>query len=1075
MACCANVENVNDSFRLAGLATALAALFASGCTSDLGSMLSGVDAAAPVADDAPADDDTDDDAPVDDPPADDDTGDADAGDDDPITPVTPLDAGPEPDDDVTPPVPSMDAGAPSDAGSSAALELTLIGSVPAHQATNVDPDTTLLLEFDRDVRPGAGFISLFESTSPTATETVYVTDASKATFEGPSVSVVLSAPLTSATSYSIVVDPEAIEDEQGNAFAGLTQGELIFATKIPNEVALVSTLPELGDVDVPLDSNIVLTFNRPVMAGQSGMLVVSSSDLTEMQSVLIADTTQVSIEGATVSVDLPDDLTYTTDYFVTLEPGAIQSVEGAAFVGFNDASILSFSTLAPPEVLLESTTPPDGALNVDPNTPLVFTLSEEVVAGTGTISIVQADDDGLVEAVDVSSPSVVFSSDTVTVDPSMTLANATEYYVLVEPTAIASTIGSRFAGIEDPTAFSFITAAGPLDPLLLVSTNPSNGATDVARVTNIELTFSEDVRVASGNVSIYEEDGSLFESIAVTSGQTNVTGATATLDPGGTLRGNTIYYVLVTAGSFQSLQGASFAGVNDPNAIRFTTEDTFGLDNVTPPDDATAVEVGTHLSLTFSEPVEAGAGTISVVETSSDTVLETVPVGDARVSISSDVITVDLDGLLDASTNYHVSVDAGAFQQAGGGDVFEGISAATDWNFTTAAVPKPGSVSAGLVLWLDADYAPSLKNEPGVRFWADRSGQHNDVQSTSAAERPALETDAIGTRDVVRFDGTDDWLAAASGLNLSATEAFIVWQSSLAPSAGAKRSIFVNGENLELNHRHPDVPNSVVICTSSPCETGSFASLTINPTAGTDTTTLWHFGFDTTTTALFASAQGGALSFNPSPATSGVPPTMPLGIGGHDQACSATGGCYFDGDVGEIIVYSRRLTQAERLAVVDYLRTKWSVPEAVCSAGEVLGANGNCYYLETAGNDWQTSRDACIARGDGWDLAAVRSLLDHDTIVSILDGPVSDAYIGASDADVPNAWRWVTDTFLFWNGASAADGGSAANNAFTRWRDAEPSAIDEECARYNFDGSGWTWADIPCYTAYPSICQGPGD
>jgi hypothetical protein len=318
-------------------------------------------------------------------------------------------------------------------------------------------------------------------------------------------------------------------------------------------------------------------------------------------------------------------------------------------------------------------------------------------------------------------------------------------------------------------------------------------------------------------------------------------------------------------------------------------------------------------------------------------------------------------------------------------------------------------------------------------------------------------------------------LYAESGLDLTSAEGFIVWRSSVAPSTSTKRSLFVNGESLEVNHGHPFVPSSVVTCVSSPCDSGSYFTAKISPGGKANTTTLWSFGFDSVTTSVFGSAQGSNITFQPGPTATAVSPTMPLGIGGHDEACSATSGCPFQGDIGEVIVYSRRLSQAERLAVVAYLRTKWSVPQVACSAGETLGANGYCYYLNTTARDWPSARDDCIARGDGWNLATVRSQLDEDEILPILSAQ-TDAWIGATDSEVPDTWRWVTDTLQFWSGTTVANGGVAMNGSFTHWRDTEPSAgASEACGRYSFYNSAWSWADVPCESLYSALCQGPGD
>ena len=44
-----------------------------------------------------------------------------------------------------------------------------------------------------------------------------------------------------------------------------------------------------------------------------------------------------------------------------------------------------------------------------------------------------------------------------------------------------------------------------------------------------------------------------------------------------------------------------------------------------------------------------------------------------------------------------------------------------------------------------------------------------------------------------------------------------------------------------------------------------------------------------------------------------------------------------------------------------------------CNPGEVLGPDDNCYMVVTANQSWTAARDACRARGTGWDLAKIAS------------------------------------------------------------------------------------------------------
>jgi hypothetical protein len=438
--------------------------------------------------------------------------------------------------------------------------------------------------------------------------------------------------------------------------------------------------------------------------------------------------------------------------------------------------------------------------------------------------------------------------------------------------------------------------------------------------------------------------------------------------------------------------------------------------------------------------------------------------------------TIDLDALLDGSTDYYVLVDAGALQQVGGAASYPGTTSPTQWNFSTSSVTRPGAVSAGLVLWLDADYSASMATAPGVRYWADRSGQHNDVANDTAGQRPTVASGMNGL-DVVRFDGSNDFLLAAGEMAFAAVEGFIVWEAGAAPAIGDKSMLLGNGENFEVNYNHPfdAALAAMAACTGGGC---TWSNVKFNPAPVANQSYLWHFGFDSVTTSLFTSSRGGALAYQSGPTSPPVAPDVPLSVGGGSLGCGGAQ-CSFDGDIGEVILYSRRLSQAERLAVTGYLRTKWDIPQVSCSNGEVSGANGSCYFLDTGFRNFNDARNACMGRGSGWDLVTIRSQLDHNEVVAILEpSGLNDAWIGASDAEVADTWRWVTDTLQFWSGGSVPNGGTAANGSFAIWRDTEPSqGTDplEACGRYNLNNNAWSWADAGCGNAYPALCEGPGD
>jgi hypothetical protein len=91
--------------------------------------------------------------------------------------------------------------------------------------------------------------------------------------------------------------------------------------------------------------------------------------------------------------------------------------------------------------------------------------------------------------------------------------------------------------------------------------------------------------------------------------------------------------------------------------------------------------------------------------------------------------------------------------------------------------------------------------------------------------------------------------------------------------------------------------------------------------------------------------------------------------------------------------------------------------------------------------------------------------------------------IGASDAAVEGVWRWVgteqiDDSYQFWQGGPAVQGGEAVASAFANWDAQEPNDTpNEDCALLSVLGGGGravgAWDDRSCAAAFPFACEQP--
>jgi hypothetical protein len=84
---------------------------------------------------------------------------------------------------------------------------------------------------------------------------------------------------------------------------------------------------------------------------------------------------------------------------------------------------------------------------------------------------------------------------------------------------------------------------------------------------------------------------------------------------------------------------------------------------------------------------------------------------------------------------------------------------------TTAMIASPTGIT-GCSLWLDASDATSvLLNGSAVSGWNDKSGNSRHFIQNSGVCQPTYVTSSINSKNIVRFDGTNDFMIGSSGCN----------------------------------------------------------------------------------------------------------------------------------------------------------------------------------------------------------------------------------------------------------------------------------------------------------------------
>ncbi len=338
--------------------------------------------------------------------------------------------------------------------------------------------------------------------------------------------------------------------------------------------------------------------------------------------------------------------------------------------------------------------PSSGSANVPLQSQLVLTFDENVAKGSGpaSISIKRLRDNSVFETYTVATDSRVAinpsSHNVVTITPAGSFDAGTGYYVTIDSGALVNESNRAvFTGISDTTGWNFTTVAAPdTEPPILSDKMPADGGTGSIG-TSLKMTFNEPVYAASGDITITNvNQPSDSQSIgAVSSAVTGSGTRTIVITPPNGLQGNSSYRITMPAGSFKDGAGNDFAGVASGDWSFTTLPPPLGKPALNPADNANGVSVSAKLVMTFPINISPGTGTILIKKIADNADADVLTVGTSDVSVSGNKVTLTPNGLL-PNTGYYVLIDVGAFRSTDDpAALYEGITDATTWNFTTGA------------------------------------------------------------------------------------------------------------------------------------------------------------------------------------------------------------------------------------------------------------------------------------------------------------------------------------------------------------------------------------------------------
>ena len=368
--------------------------------------------------------------------------------------------------------------------------------------------------------------------------------------------------------------------------------------------------------------------------------------------------------------------------------------------------------------------------------------------------------------------------------------------VVVAALAGRASDGLVVAGTHGRGVFSAsYGGSSDVTPPTVQNLSPQDDVTGVGVNDDLVITLDEDIAKGTGNITIYNSDQSVFEQIDVTGSKVTVSNAIVTINPDGTFQSPGSYYVNVASSTIQDASGNAYAGIQDNTTWNFATVDAVApkVATLIPSDDAVDVAVGVSLVMTMDENVSSGSGDI-VIYNPDDTVFETIPITDAKVTIANDQVTVDPTSDLAENTVYYVQVAATALTDASA-NAYAGIQDKTTWNFTT--IDPPATPNTAPVLAAVAD--TTIDEDKTVEVTLSATDAEDDPLTYSATSTKTEVTISISSDKLILtpqsgWNGEAHITASASDGNLQDSKTF-----KLTVSGVNDPPVIVNPINITIN------------------------------------------------------------------------------------------------------------------------------------------------------------------------------------------------------------------------------------------------------------------------------------
>ncbi len=250
---------------------------------------------------------------------------------------------------------------------------------------------------------------------------------------------------------------------------------------------------------------------------------------------------------------------------------------------------------------------------------------------------------------------------------------------------------------------------------------------------------------------------------------------------------------------------------------------------------------------------------------------------------------------------------------------------ATNIITATSSAAPPLTATNGLQLWLKADAGVTKDAAGAVSAWKDQSGQANDALQPDPTLEPVLVTSlAANNKPVIRFDGADDYLDVASTASIAITGDITSFFVVRFDDYATYRAVWgKTAANLPRPTDYYLLPNTGVPRVFRGSEVGNLNQFADGAAVPVNTFAVLGFSqAETNMIHYFNGRASGSARWTVSPTDSGTP----LKIGTREDFVTK-----MKGDIAELVIYNKALSDTERTSLAIYMGAKYGVPIVLAS------------------------------------------------------------------------------------------------------------------------------------------------